>query len=225
MMMVCPCYWARTMGKAVIWGASGHGLVVADILRLAGDHELGGFLDDDSRRHGTMFDGVPVLGGRDELVRLRSMGIEHVVVGVGASRTRVRLATCVATAGLYLATVVHPRSVIAKTATLGEGTVICALAVISPGATVGDNVIVNTGASVDHECVLEDGVHVGPGAHLAGRVHVGKCAWIGIGATVTDGVRIGAGALIGAGAVAVRDIPAGVVAYGVPARVIRQVSP
>jgi acetyltransferase-like isoleucine patch superfamily enzyme len=51
---------------------------------------------------------------------------------------------------------------------------------------------------------------------------VGRGAWIGIGATIIDRVRIGEYSVVGAGAVVVSDIPAGVVAYGVPATVIRE---
>lgn len=47
--------------------------------------------------------------------------------------------------------------------------------------------------------------------------------WLGAGAIVADGVRIGRHAVIGAGAVVTRDIPAGTVAMGIPARVIRSI--
>jgi acetyltransferase-like isoleucine patch superfamily enzyme len=47
-------------------------------------------------------------------------------------------------------------------------------------------------------------------------------AWIGAGAAVLDGVRIGRGAVIGANAVVTRDVPAGCVAVGMPAKVIRR---
>ena len=46
--------------------------------------------------------------------------------------------------------------------------------------------------------------------------------WLGGGAIVCPGVTIGADTVVGAGAVVTRDLPAGVVAAGVPARVIRQ---
>lgn len=49
-------------------------------------------------------------------------------------------------------------------------------------------------------------------------------AWIGAGAIVTDGVRIGRNAVIGAGAVVTSDIPAGTVAVGIPARVVKQIA-
>ena len=50
---------------------------------------------------------------------------------------------------------------------------------------------------------------------------VGDLAHIAISATVLPFVRIGARSVLGAGSVAVRDIPAGVVAFGCPARVQR----
>lgn len=53
-----------------------------------------------------------------------------------------------------------------------------------------------------------------------GGIVVEDDAWLGFGVIVLDGVRIGSGTVIGAGSVVTRDIPAGVIACGVPARVI-----
>jgi acetyltransferase-like isoleucine patch superfamily enzyme len=47
-------------------------------------------------------------------------------------------------------------------------------------------------------------------------------AWIGAQVIVLPGVRIGNGAVIGAGAVVTRDVPAGAIAHGGPARVTHQ---
>jgi acetyltransferase-like isoleucine patch superfamily enzyme len=51
------------------------------------------------------------------------------------------------------------------------------------------------------------------------RVVVGRDVWIGANATILPGVHVGPGSVIGAGAVVTNDIPPGVVALGVPARV------
>lgn len=210
----------------VIWGASGHALVVIDILRLMDGFEPVGLLDDVTpERRGELVDGVPVLGGREQLPQLLAAGIRHIIMGFGNCAARLRLGRTVGAQGFTLATAIHPRSVVASNVVIGPGTVVAAGAVINPLARIGSNVIINTGASVDHESVVEDGAHVCPGVRLAGRVVVGEAAWVGIGSTVHDRVRIGRGALIGAGSVVIRDIPDYAVAYGCPARVARMQPP
>ncbi|MGD0882532.1 MAG: acyltransferase [Acidimicrobiales bacterium] len=52
-------------------------------------------------------------------------------------------------------------------------------------------------------------------------VRIGDDVWVGAKATITRGVTIGSGAVIGAHAVVTHDLPAGSVAVGVPARVVR----
>ena len=52
-----------------------------------------------------------------------------------------------------------------------------------------------------------------------GGIFIGDDAWLGVGVIVLDGVKIGKGAVIGAGSVVTRNIPAGAIADGVPARV------
>ena len=52
-------------------------------------------------------------------------------------------------------------------------------------------------------------------------ITLGENVWLGAGAKVMDGVRIGDHVVVGAGAVVTEDLPAGAVAVGVPARVVR----
>ncbi|HAM51935.1 MAG TPA: sugar acetyltransferase [Nitrospiraceae bacterium] len=208
--------------RLVIWGASGHALTVAEIVRREGKYDIIGFLDDiNSHRRTEVFCGSTILGGREQLRELWDQGIHHILFGFGDCRARLQLADWVRSQGFVLATAIHPQAVVATDVRIGEGTVIAAGAVINPATSIGENVIINTCASVDHECHVEDGCHIAPGVHLGGRVKVGKGVWIGIGATVTDRISIGAGSLIGVGAVVLHEIPENVVAYGIPARVIR----
>jgi acetyltransferase EpsM len=205
-----------------IWGASGHAMVVADIVRLQGVYRIVGFLDDfNAGRQGDDFCGASILGGREQLERLRGQGVKHVLLGFGNCKARLDLTGFLRAQGFSLPVAVHPRAIVAEGVVLGPGTVIAAGAVVNPGARLGSSVIVNTSASVDHECIVSDAAHICPGVHLGGRVEVGRATQIGIGATVVDRVRVGAGSLVGAGAVVVRDIPDCVVAYGVPAIIER----
>jgi acetyltransferase-like isoleucine patch superfamily enzyme len=53
-------------------------------------------------------------------------------------------------------------------------------------------------------------------------IEIGDDVWLGAGVRVLDGVRIGSGTIVGAGAVVTESLPEGVVAAGVPAKVIRK---
>lgn len=212
--------------KLIVWGASGHARVVADIVRTTGRYEIVGFLDDlYSQRREATFASAPILGGREQLSRLRSDGVEHAIIAVGNCEQRLRLAQIAEADGFSLAVAIHPGAIVAADVSIGPGTVVAAGAVINPGTRIAKNAIVNTLAGVDHECQIDEGAHIGPGVHLGGNVHIGRATQVAIGATVINQIRIGAGSLIGAGAVVVRDIPDAVVAHGVPARIVRPNGP
>lgn len=212
--------------KIVIWGASGHALVVVDILRLNAEFEIVGFIDDvNPDSVGSNFCGLPILGGREQLSILPAQGADQILLAFGNCSARLHLAALARTHGFTLATALHPAATIARDVTIGAGSVVAAGAVINPGCRIGENVIVNTCASVDHQSVVSDGSHICPGVRLAGRVSIGKAAWVGIGSTVIDGVHVGDGAFVGAGSVVVKDIPDQMLAYGVPAKIIKRISP
>ena len=61
------------------------------------------------------------------------------------------------------------------------------------------------------------------GWESAEPIVVGDNVWLGGGAVVCPGVTIGDDTVVGAGAVVTRDLPPGVVAAGVPARVMREI--
>jgi sugar O-acyltransferase (sialic acid O-acetyltransferase NeuD family) len=211
--------------RIVIWGASGHAMVIADIVRLSAAYDIVGFLDDvEPGRQNTKFQGLPILGGREQLDKLRDSGVEFLIVGIGDCEARLRLAEVAREKEFSLGTAIHPRAIIAADVEIGPGTMVAAGAVINPGSRIGSNVIINTSASVDHECLIGDGAHVGPGVNLGGNVRVGSGSWIGIGATVRDGIVIGARSIVGAGALVLRDVPEETVAFGVPAEVKRKIA-
>lgn len=54
-------------------------------------------------------------------------------------------------------------------------------------------------------------------------VHIGENVWIGAGVVILPGVTIGKNAVIGAGSIVTRDVPEGVLAYGSPCHVIRDI--
>jgi hypothetical protein len=56
---------SRKCKKIVIWGASGHALVVANATEASGFFKVVGFLDDINPTHPTPFSGRNILGGRE----------------------------------------------------------------------------------------------------------------------------------------------------------------
>ena len=210
--------------KLVIWGAGMQARVVADIVRQQNDYEVVGFLDDvNPERRGSHFEESTILGDQEQLDSLLQNGVQHIILGFGNCGQRLRLATIVTGKGFTLATAVHPLAIIAPNVPVGPGSVIKAGAIIDPAVEIGANVMISAGVTVAHGAVLEDGARLSAGANVAGRVRVGRGAWLGVGVSVTAGVHIGAGALVGLGSAVLRDVPPHTVAYGVPARVMRQV--
>ncbi len=204
--------------KIVLYGASGHGRVVADIVSAIPGLELMGFVDDDLSRHGEQVGKFPVLGGQEILSELRKGGVEGAIATIGENKRRMRIAKVLKELEFQLVTVVHPSAVLAPDVFTGAGTIIMPGVVINAAVRIGSNVIVNTGVTVDHECVLEDGCHLSPGVHLAGNVWVGKEAHVGIGASVIQNIRIGEESVVGAGAVVIRDVPPQKTVVGNPAK-------
>lgn len=209
--------------KVVGIGAGGHASVVLDAIQCAGEHEVIGLLDRPDDPIGRMVLGVRVIGNDDQLATIGATGVGGFFMGVGSiadPSARRRLYEMGTAAGLVAIRVIHPRAIVAGSATIGAGTVVLAGAVVNANATIGDNAIVNTAAIIEHDCVIGDHTHVAPGAQLGGAVRVGDGAHIGIGATVLQGIQIGAGAIVGGGAVVTRNVAAGAKVVGVPARVL-----
>jgi UDP-N-acetylbacillosamine N-acetyltransferase len=212
--------------KIALWGGGGHSAVVLDAARRQGVHEVVAIFDDGEEGKNSSFrSGLPVFSGRERLVRLRAEGVEGMTIGIGDERTRTELAVIATKLGFSLCTIVHPSAVVCDDVRLGLGSVIFAGAVVQTGTEIGSNVVINTTASVDHDCRIGDGAQLAPRVALGGRTSVGDLSFVGIGATVINRIVIGRNCVIGAGAVVVRDIPDHSVAFGVPARVVRQRDP
>lgn len=200
----------------IIFGAGGHGKVVADAARAAGI-VVSWAVDD---RAGICdLVGCPVIDTQH--LEWRKLDRFRFLVAVGDNAARARIVQQLWAKGGRPLSVVHPSAVIAPSVRLGTGTLVCAGAVLNPDVEIGENVIVNTCASVDHDCVVGANVHICPGVRLAGGVVIGSGSMLGLGVVVLPGVTIGEGCVVGAGSVVNRSLPPHVVAYGNPARVRR----
>ena len=195
----------------IIYGASGHGLVIKDILERGGYSNIR-FVDDADKPN---WIGGIVLPPQE----IDGLSKLPCILAIGKNDVRKKLS--ISLNGIFVSAV-HPQAILAiDLKTIGEGTVIMAGVVVNPASQIGRHVILNTSASIDHECVIGAYVHISPNATLCGNVVVGEGAHIGAGATVIQGIRIGQWATVGAGAVVIRDVPDYAVVVGNPARILR----
>lgn len=101
---------------------------------------------------------------------------------------------------------------------------------INTGCTMQDQggIVIGNGVLLGHRCTIATLNHdLDPARRqdlLPAPVHIGDNVWIGANVTILPGVTIGENAVVAAGAVVAKDVPANMVAAGVPAKVIRSVT-
>ncbi len=207
------------MRSLLIFGAGGHGKVVAETARASGNWSDIAFVDDLYPELGVI-NKIPVLADFESAKYLRE-DFPSAVVAIGNNARRFELVQELQKTGFELPNIIHPAAIIAESAGIENACVVFANAVIQASAKVGIASIVNTSVSIDHDCEIGNAVHLSPGTHLGGDVHVGDLSFLGVGVAVIRGVVIGRNSIIGAGAAVINDIGDNATAVGVPARVIK----
>ncbi len=206
----------------MIVGAGGIARSIAGVVEEINDAEpaweLLGFVDDaggpDSEG------GFPVLG---PISHLEAMDPKpYAVIGVGDPGARRLLAGRLEAAGVRWALLLHPSTIFSRHSRMGAGSIVTTLCRIDRSVTIGRHCLILSGCLIGHDTRIDDFASLMPGVKVAGDSRLGAGCFIGINACVVHGVGIGEWSTIGAGAAVVSAIPAGVVAAGVPARVIKE---
>ena len=191
--------------KIYIYGASGHGKVVADVAKSVGYKKII-FLDDNS-----------------ELKFSPDLPKFPVIIAIGDNKIRANLQKKVSEAGFEIATLIHETAVISQSAKIGLGVVIMPNVVVNADAVINDGVILNSACVIEHDCKIGKFAHISPNSALAGGVEVGEFSHIGIGSSIIQKIKIGANSIIGAGSVVIKNIDENCLAVGVPAKIIKRI--
>lgn len=194
-----------------LFGAGGHGKVIADILECCGT-AIGGVFDADQTKK--IWD-YPILSFPGPFDSAK----DAIIISIGNNAIRKKIA---AELNCRFETAIHPSAVISQHSFIGEGTVVMAGAIVNADTKIGKHCILNTGCSIDHDSVIADYVHISPQAVLCGGIRVGEGTHIGTGAVIIPGITIGNNSIIGAGAVVIRDVPDNSTVVGVPAKEIKK---
>jgi sugar O-acyltransferase (sialic acid O-acetyltransferase NeuD family) len=209
----------------VILGAGGNSLGILDAIEAVNairpTYRVEGILDDIPGNQGRVLLGARVIGRIEDAPKLD--GGFQFVNGISSVASFRKIPEVIRRSGIAadrFETIVHPRATVASSARVGAGTTILAGSVVCPEAVIGDHVIVLQNTTVNHHTRVGDFTTLSAGITILGYIEIGRNAFIGGGSTLAPLVKVGDGALVGAGSVVIRDVPAGKVHAGNPAREI-----
>lgn len=197
------------MKSIYIYGASGHGLVVAEIAIACGYDNII-FIDD----------------GENDYPKFEDVKINNhipIAFGIGNNSVRKKLLKKLLEYNFKILTLVHPSAIISPSTTLGIGTVVMPNVIINAKTIVGKACILNTGCIIEHENLIEDFVHLSPSVSLAGNVTIGYLSHLGINSCIIQGLNVGYNCVIGAGSVVTKNINNLKKAYGNPCKEIEDI--
>ena len=123
-------------------------------------------------------------------------------------------------------------------AQIGENCNICSHCFIENDVKIGDHVTIKCGVQIWDGIELEDNVMIGSNVTFTNdkyprsgnkewtllKTRVCKGATVGAGSTLLPGITIGEGSMIGAGSVVTKDVPAGELWIGNPARFVKKIN-
>jgi sugar O-acyltransferase (sialic acid O-acetyltransferase NeuD family) len=148
-----------------------------------------------------------------------------ICIGIASPLVRSKLAEKAQRAGIQLRGTRAANVIVMDNVEIGEGACLSPFVTLTSNIKIGCGFHANLYSYVEHDCVIGDFVTFAPGAKCNGNVRIGDYAYIGSNCVIRQGspdrpMLIGKGATIGMGAVVTRDVPAGAVVMGNPARLV-----
>jgi sugar O-acyltransferase (sialic acid O-acetyltransferase NeuD family) len=211
--------------SVVLFGAGGFGREVMEILKtrnkISEQWDILGFIDENPEIHGTVINGFPVIGGPEWLIKNNSDELLCSVT-IGDCKARQKVVAELNSIGTNFCNIIHPSVIMSDSVKIGQGVIICAGTILTVNIEIGDHVQINPNSTIFHDVVIGDYCTLTSTVKLTGNTSLGKGVYMGTGASVIPGHSVGSWSIIGAGAIVIKDIPEGVTAAGIPAKVLRK---
>lgn len=213
--------------RTVLFGGGNHIQYSIDIIEKEKKYEIVGIVDSIKSCGETLF-GYPVIGKQEDILQLvKKHQIDNGIITVGDNWTRKIIYDAIISKipDFVFVNAIHPSVIVGNHVKMGKGIIAMAGCIFNPGATIGDFTFFATGAQVEHDCQIGDFSSISAGSITGGHVKIGKYSAITLGVVVVDRLEIGENTVVGSGSLVVKSLPDNVLAYGNPARIIRERKP
>lgn len=172
--------------------------------------------------------GYKIIGRQENIVDLvNDYKIEAGVIAIGDNYSRkfVRDEIISKIPHFKFVNAIASNAHIGRNVKLGKGIIISEGVSISTECIVEDFCIFNPGSLLGHDSIIEEFASFSTGSVTGGKVRLKRFSAITVGVVIIDRITIGENSVVGSGAVVLKDLPDNVLAYGVPAKIIRKREP
>lgn len=207
----------------VLFGGGNQCHYVIDIIEKQNDYNIIGIVDS-IHSVGEIRFGYEVLGNQEDILTISEKhNVFGGVISIGDNYSRFIVYNDIINKipDFNFVNAIHPSVIIGNNVEIGLGVVAMAGCIFNPKSKIGNFTFFATGAQVEHDCKINDFSSISAGSITGGFVDIGKFSAICLGVTIFDRIKIGDNSVIGSGSLVTKSIPDNVLAYGSPAKIIR----
>lgn len=211
----------------LIIGAKGFAKEVLEVFHQLNELENIYFYDDVNQNTGDLlYSEFKILKNENQAQELFKTDSPKFTIGIGNPLLRFQLFKKFTSLGGEVCSTISPFAKIGNYGNaIGEGCNIMTYTVLTNDILIGKCVLINLSCTIGHDVIIGDFVEICPGVKISGNCNIGNFTFIGTNSTVLPGIKIGENVVVGAGSVVTKDIPDNCMVVGVPAKVIKILSP